>query len=89
MDCVFIATTRVSKADLREALARLQLINSDNSALLDAISSRNTSPAELSNIVQGLSDGQSRAEVAKMLTQRYNSRDATNKGTTQRFQSHY
>ncbi len=61
-------------------------MNADNSALLDAISSRNTSAAELKNILQRLSDGQSRAEVVEMLTQRSDSRDATNKGTTQRFQ---
>ncbi|KAM3503412.1 hypothetical protein MY11210_008729 [Beauveria gryllotalpidicola] len=80
--CVYFAATRVSKADLREELARLQSINSDNSTLLDAISSRDTSPAQLSNILQRLSDGQSRAEVADMLTQRPDSRDGTSKGMT-------
>ncbi|KGQ05098.1 Conidial development protein fluffy [Beauveria bassiana D1-5] len=79
--CVYFAATRVSKADLREELARLQSINSDNSTLLDAISSRDTSPAQLSNILQRLSDGQSRAEVADMLTQQPDSRDGTSKGS--------
>ncbi|KAM3429915.1 hypothetical protein MY4824_007973 [Beauveria thailandica] len=79
--CVYLAATRVSKADLREELARLQSINSDNSTLLDAISSRDTSPAQLSNILQRLSDGQSRAEVADMLTQQPDSRNATSKGS--------
>ncbi|KAM3448476.1 hypothetical protein MY3296_007755 [Beauveria thailandica] len=79
--CVYFAATRVSKADLREELARLQSINSDNSTLLDAISSRDTSPAQLSNILQRLSDGQSRAEVADMLTQQPDSRNATSKGS--------
>ncbi|KAM0743542.1 hypothetical protein ACQRIT_001801 [Beauveria bassiana] len=79
--CVYFAATRVSKADLREELARLQSINSDNSTLLDAISSRDTSPAQLSNILQRLSDGQSRAEVADMLTQQPDSRDGTRKGS--------
>ncbi len=89
MDCVYLATTRVSKADLREALTRSQSMNADNSTLLDAISSRNTSAAELNNIIQRLSDGQSRAEVAGMLTQRSDSRGAANTGTTQRFQFSY
>ncbi|PMB66794.1 Conidial development protein fluffy [Beauveria bassiana] len=81
--CVYFAATRVSKADLRQELARLQSINSDNSTLLDAISSRDTSPAQLSNILQRLSDGQSRAEVAVMLTQQPDSRSpATSAPTT-------
>ncbi len=88
-DCAYLATVPVSKANLREALASLQSIDSANNALLNAISSRNTSPAELNNIVQRLSDGQSRAEVAEMLTKRSDSRDGTTKGTTRRFQSYY
>ncbi|KAF1738505.1 Conidial development protein fluffy [Beauveria bassiana] len=79
--CVYVAATRVSKADLRGELARLQLINSDNSTLLDVISSRDTSPAQLSNILQRLSDGQSRAEVADMLTQQPDSHGGTSKGS--------
>ncbi|KAJ6787427.1 hypothetical protein PWT90_03267 [Aphanocladium album] len=79
-ECVYLATARVSKANLREELARLQSINSDNSALLDAISSRNTSPAELNNILQRLSDGHSRAEVAGMITQKPNMEDDFNRG---------
>ncbi|KAM3552011.1 hypothetical protein ARSEF4850_007594 [Beauveria asiatica] len=79
--CVYFAATRVSKADLREELARLQSINSDNNTLLDAISSRDTSHAQLNNILQRLSDGQSRAEIADMLTQQPDSCDGTSKGS--------
>jgi hypothetical protein len=74
-DCVYLRPKRVSKADLRKELARLQTINSEYNVLLDAISSRNTSPAQLNDIIQRLSDGQSRAEVAEMLTQSPSSRD--------------
>ncbi|EJP61006.1 fungal specific transcription factor [Beauveria bassiana ARSEF 2860] len=74
-DCVYLRPKRVSKADLRKELAGLQTINSEYNVLLDAISSRNTSPAQLNDIIQRLSDGQSRAEVAEMLTQSPSSRD--------------
>ncbi|KAF1731352.1 hypothetical protein CRV24_007536 [Beauveria bassiana] len=63
VDCVDIENPRVSKADLREKLAHLQLINSENDRLLNFLSSKETSPADLNSILRRLSDGQPRAEV--------------------------
>ncbi|KAF1730414.1 hypothetical protein CRV24_009877 [Beauveria bassiana] len=65
--CVDVETPRVSKADLRERLAQLQLINSETDTLLDFLSSKETSPADLNSILRRLSDGQPRAEVTSSL----------------------
>ncbi|KAM3483187.1 hypothetical protein MY8738_003382 [Beauveria namnaoensis] len=67
VDCVDVETPRVSKADLRERLAQLQLINSENDTLLDFLSSKETSPADLNSILRRLSDGQPRAQVSSSL----------------------
>jgi len=64
---VDVETPRVSKADLRERLAHLQLVNSENDTLLDFLSSKKTSPADLNSILRRLSEGQPRAEVTLSL----------------------
>lgn len=69
-ECVYAAATRVSKAFLREELARLQTVNSENSAILDAISSPNTAPDDLKDILLRLSEGQPRSQVAALVSQR-------------------
>lgn len=81
-DCVYVATTRVIKADLREELARLQAINSEDSALLDTILSNRTSPIELHNTLQRLLDGQPRAEVVSLLAQKSNAYGRVRKDTS-------
>ncbi|KAJ6782685.1 hypothetical protein PWT90_02447 [Aphanocladium album] len=78
--CAYLTPMRVSKAELREELARLQSENSDNCILLDAISSRNTSPSELNEIIQRLADGQPRAEVAEMIARRPSTQDSSSRG---------
>ncbi|KAM0742800.1 hypothetical protein ACQRIT_002977 [Beauveria bassiana] len=67
VNCVYVENPRVSKADLRERLAHLQLINSENDTLLDFLSSKKTSPADLNSILRRLADGQPRAEVTSSL----------------------
>ncbi|OAA40069.1 hypothetical protein ISF_09823 [Cordyceps fumosorosea ARSEF 2679] len=68
VDCVYAPPPRVSKADLREELARLQKATSDDNALLDTISSKETSLAQLDTILRRLSDGQPRAQVASLIS---------------------
>ncbi|XWX00031.1 hypothetical protein V2A60_008047 [Cordyceps javanica] len=60
LDCVYVFSRRVSKADLREELARLQSASFDDKTLLDSISSKETPPAQLDSTLNQLLDGQSR-----------------------------
>ncbi|KAH8719816.1 hypothetical protein HC256_000239 [Beauveria bassiana] len=69
-DCVYIVPARVSKADLRDEVARLQSVSCDDNAILDTIASKDTSPAQLDNILRRLSDGQPRAQVASLISHR-------------------
>lgn len=71
-ECLYLTTPRISKADLRKELARLQSLNEESDTLLGAISSQDTGPEELREILRRLSDGQSRAQVAAMLAQKAN-----------------
>ncbi|KAH8719829.1 hypothetical protein HC256_000249 [Beauveria bassiana] len=82
LDCVYIVTPRVSKAELRDQLARLQSINSQNDTLFNILSSRKTSPGELHNILRRLSDGQPRAEVASLVAQKLTAKRQTREGTS-------
>ncbi|OAA49225.1 short chain dehydrogenase family protein [Cordyceps fumosorosea ARSEF 2679] len=67
-DCVYLVPSRVSKADLRDEVARLQSASCDNEAILDTIASKDTSPAQLDNILRRLSGGQPRAQVASLVS---------------------
>ncbi|KAJ6784301.1 hypothetical protein PWT90_04250 [Aphanocladium album] len=79
-ECEYISAARVSKQDLRKELARLKAINSHNSALLDAISSKDTSPEELNSILQRLSNGEPRSQIAMTLLIRTRDNDANFRG---------
>lgn len=76
-----MANHRVSKAELRGELARLRSANADNNTLLDAISSPDTTTAELDDIVRRLTGGQSRFEVASLITQRPTNKRQNNGNT--------